>query len=307
MPVPSQLRTNAAHSGLSVRYSNAEYIADRAFPARTDITKDEGTINVYDKSNLRATDSAGPLSPRAAAPEVDWAPATAVSYVLERRAFKELVLQDAIDNADEVYDPEEDAVLNLTDRLLVLREIGAATAAFTAANWTSTTTLSGTSQWSDDTSNPLDTIETGMSTTFARPNHIIMGEQVWNELRHHPDVVQRYQYTSGGGVSRAQFGSLFDIPEANILVGCAKKITSEQGVTDTSGFIWGKHMLLARIEPSPGARSMTAQATLQRRIPREVTEWASNDPEGTWKKVEDRYLHKVTAADLGYLIVDAVA
>uniref|UniRef100_A0A6M3J1I2 Putative capsid protein n=1 Tax=viral metagenome TaxID=1070528 RepID=A0A6M3J1I2_9ZZZZ len=309
MPTPSQLRTNAAATGLSVRYRNPSYIADRAFPVLNGITKDEGSVHVYNKENLSAIDAAGPLSPRAPAPEADWTP-TSVTYALERYALKELVLQEEIDNADVAFSPEDDAVLNLTDRLLVIRELKAATVMFTAGNWGSSTTLSGTSQWNDDTSDPLGVIETASDALFTPFNTIVMGKNVWSEIRHHPDVTQRFQYTTGGGVTLAQFASLFESDDGSapqIMVGSAKQVTSEEGVAVTTGYIWGKHLWVGYVDPAPGLRALTACATLQRGQSRTVTEWDNNDPEGMWKRVQDRYLHKVIASDLGYLVVDAVA
>ena len=306
MPTPQDLRTSAPLTGFSIRYSNSEYIADLAFPARTDITKDEGTIRTYGKDNLRTNDAAGPLAAETPAPRVTWNPGSDVAYKLGRYGLTDMVPQQLVDNADEVFDPKMDAVENLTDRLLVLREKSAADVAFTAGNWASTVTLTGTDQWSDDTSGPIDHIETALDAIVGDATHIILGQEVWSEVRHHPDVLERYQYTTGGGVNKAQFAAIFDLPADAILIGKARHVSSEDP-TETVARLWGKHVLVARILPAPGKRTMTAMATLQRRLPREVSEWPNHNPKGVNVLVEDYFQHKVVASDLGYLIVDAVA
>jgi len=145
-----------------------------------------------------------------------------------------------------------------------------------------------------------------MDAIVGDTTHIIMGAEVWSEVRHHPDVLERYQYTTGGGVNKAQFAAIFDLPADAILIGKARHVSSEDP-TETVARLWGKHVLVARILPAPGKRTMTAMATLQRRLPREVSEWPNHNPKGVNVLVEDYFQHKVVASDLGYLIVDAVA
>ena len=308
MPVPSDLRVDAALSGFSQRYSNAEYIADRAFPTMrgTEFTsKDGGKYYTYNKDNLRIEND-GPLGTRAPARSTDWG-GSYTSFLLGRYALKELVTQDEMDNAEDVQDPEEDTTAHLTDLLLVAREKRAADKLFSTTNLTNNTTLSGSQQWSDETSTPLKDFETGAATMWREPNAVIMGMDVWRQVRHHPDIVQRFQYVVGGGVTRAQFAQLLDIPAENFMIGSAKYNNAVQGQSDVAANIWGKGVVLAYIDPSPRPRAMTATATLERGNSREVTEWSNDDPEGTWKKVQDRYLHQIIATDLAYYIAAAVA
>jgi hypothetical protein len=308
MPLPSQVRVDKAMSGFSNRFSTDGFIADRVFPRQESVqwdTKDAGKYFVYDKSNLRA-ERDGPLGERAPAPEVNYSIST-TSFVLHRYALKELVTQAEKDNADSPLDPDEDATSYLTDKLLIGREARAAAIAFSATYVTSGVTLSGSDQWSDETSAPLAVIEAARGSLAATANAFIMGAATWHSLRQHPDIVSRYQYTSGGGITRAQFAGLLDMPESGIMVGDARANTSDEGQDASLSYIWGKHACMARIEPNPRPRTMTAFVTLERGASRAVTEWQNNDPEGTYKKVQDRYVQKVISTDLCYLWTDAVA
>ena len=308
MPLPSQVRVDKVMSSFSLAYGNDDYIADRVFPIQRSVlwdTNDAGKYFVYPEDSLRV-ERDGPLGTRTPAPEVNYAMST-TSFSLNRYALKELVTQDEIDNADQPLDPEEDATAFLTDHLLVGREYRAASLAFSATHVTTGATLSGTDQWSDETSAPLAKIELARDSLNANASHFIMGAQVWQYLRQHPDIVSRYQYTSGGGITRAQFAGLLDMDPENILVGTARRNTTAEPQTDSLSYIWGKHAVLAHIENSPRPRTMTAFATLQRGESRQVREWPSNDPEGTYKLVQDRYLQKVIAVDCAYLFTNAVA
>ena len=308
MPLTTDVRVDRAMTQFSLRYGNPGYIADRVFPAQQSVmwdSKDAGKYFVYDKANMRVEQD-GPLGTRAPAPEVNYDVSTTQFY-LGRYALKELVTREEVDNADQPLDPEEDATAFLTDKLLLGREYRAAAKAFSSTYVTSGTTLSGTSQWSDETSNPLSAIETAKASLAAEPNAIILGAQVWQYLRHHPDIVDRYKYTAGGGVSMAQFAELLGIAPDMVMVGTARRNTADEGQTASLSYIWGKHCVLAYIDPAPRPRTMTAFATLQRGEPRMVSEWPSNDPEGTWKKVQDRYVQTVIATDLCYLWTNAVA
>jgi len=308
MPLPSQVRTDLAMTGFSLAYANDDYIADKMFPLQQSVlwnTKDAGKYFEYPKDSLRV-EADGPLGTRSPAPEVNYALST-TDFSLHRYALKELVTQDEVDNADEPVDPEEDATQFLTDHLLVGREYRAASIGFSATYVTTGATLTGTDQWSDETSAPLTIIETARDSLAANANAFIMGAQVWQYLRQHPDIVSRYQYTAGGGITREQFAGLLDIDPAKLLIGTARRNTADEGQTASLSYIWGKHAVLARIEDSPRPRTMTAFATLARGESRQVREWPSNDPEGTWKLVQDRYLQKVIATDCAYLFTNAVA
>jgi hypothetical protein len=307
MPAVADVRTDRTLTDFSVRFTNEEYIADRVFPRQRgpEFTgKDSGKYYEYAKGNLRI-ETDGPLGERSPASEARH-DLVKKDFTLGRYGLKELVLQEEVDNADEVLDPEEDAVEFLTDLLLLARERRAADLLFSTANLTLNTTLSGSSQWHNDASTPLKDLDQGNEAMWRSANGCVMGEQVWNRLRRHPDVLAQFQYTQGGGISSTQFAELIDVDPAKVFIGRARYNTAREGQADAAGYIWGKHCVLLYLADNPGPRAMTATATLQRGGSREVTEWPENDPEATWKKVQDRYVHKIISPDLAYMVQNAV-
>lgn len=143
--------------------------------------------------------------------------------------------------------------LNGADRILALRlEIAQATLATTLGNHASTNrvTLSGTAQWSDQTSgvsNPLTAIETGKEAiragTGKRPNVGVMGPSVWASVKFHPIVRDYTKYTGREVATLDIFSELTGIP--NWYVGDA--IFSNDAGTTLSD-CWGKDVVLAYSE-----------------------------------------------------------
>lgn len=143
--------------------------------------------------------------------------------------------------------------INGADRILALRlEIAQATLATTLANHAASNrvTLSGTAQWSDQTSgvsNPLANIETGKEAIRAgsgkRPNVGIMGPAVWASVKYHPIVREYTKYTGREVATLAIFSELTGIP--NWYVGDA--IFSNDSGTVLSD-CWGKDVVLAYSE-----------------------------------------------------------
>lgn len=308
MALPSQVRVDGAMTGFSLRYSNPNYIADGVFPMQMGTqfeTKDSGKYFVHSKGNLRVEDD-GPLGPRTPAPQVDNVIST-TDFTLGRYALKDIVLQEEVDNADQPNDPEEDTTLFLTDKLQIGREFRAASTLFNASNVANNVTLAGTDQWSDNQSDPIGDINTGKNTLWTDPNSCTMGGEVWDFLRNHPNILGYYKHTDGGAITPAQFAALIGVDPDKVFIGTARRNSAAKGQSAVASYIWGKYFALSYTDPNPRPRTMTAKATLQRGESRQVTEWPANDPEGTWKKVQDRYVQKLIAADLIYLIIDAVA
>jgi hypothetical protein len=143
--------------------------------------------------------------------------------------------------------------LNGASRILQLRlEIAQATLATTLDNHATSNrvTLSGTAQWSDQTSgvsNPLSAIETGKEAIRAgigrRPNVGVMGPAVWASLKYHPILRDYTKYTGREVATLGILSELTGIP--NWYVGDA--VSSNDAGTTLSD-CWGKDVVLAYTE-----------------------------------------------------------
>lgn len=311
MPLQSEVHVDQAMTEFSLRYANplVAYMAEQVFPMLP-VKKESDKWFKYDKSNLRSEDD-GPRGMKEPAREATYTVSTD-SYTLGVYNLVDLVPDRLRDNADQPLDPDQDAVANLTDKLLVGKEIRGAAKAFSTTNVTQNTTLSGGDQWSDYiNSDPLDDIETGIQTvvaaTGAYPNAIQMGAQVWSKLKFHPALIERVKYVSASGLSVAQVASIIEIPPQNFHVGAAVKNTANEGQSDSLSFVWGKGVLLYVKNPNPSPRSGGFGACIKQRAGQEVFTWRNNNPKGDWYMVEMKYVLEILDDTFGYYIAAAVA
>lgn len=107
-------------------------------------------------------------------------------------------------------------------------------------------TLSGTSQWSDygATSDPIADIEDAKSAVRAatgkRPNTVVLGAVVMDQLKHHPKVVDRIKYTGRDVATPELLASLFGVER--VVVGDAIW-SNDAGTAFTD--VWGKDVVVA--------------------------------------------------------------
>lgn len=170
-------------------------------------------------------------------------------------------------NTDSPLNPDRDATQFLTQRGLLRQEIQWVTDYFTTSVWT-TDKAGGANggggdftYWSDYTnSDPINDIEAGketiLSTTGFLPNTLTMGYQVFRKLKYHPDLVDRFKYTSPDQITEQMMAAFFDLD--NVYVAKAIKATNVEGETAAYSFTHGKHALLSYVNPNPGLLAPSA-------------------------------------------------
>ena len=201
-----------------------------------------------------------------------------------------------------------DASENVTERLLVEREYDLATYMQNTSNLTNNTTLSGTDQWSDyANSDPFDDIETGIesvrSKIFRGANTLVLGQQVWNKLKHHPDLIDRIKYGGFGKMSLKALADLLDLEE--VIVGAAGRETAQEGQTSSLDYIWGKNAWLIYKTKRPGIKQVSFGYHFQ--FKKRADKWYDKGREGTFVRVKDFYTREVLTVDAAYLIKNAAA
>lgn len=227
-------------------------------------------------------------------------------------------------NTDNPLDPDRDATQFLTQRGLLRQEIQWVTDYFTTSVWTTdfTGVASGPTgnqfiHWSNySTSDPITDIENGketiLSTTGFLPNTLTLGYQAFRQLKYHPDLVDRFKYTSPDNITEQMMAAFFDLD--NVYVAKAIKATNIEGETAAYSFTHGKHALLSYVNPTPGLLAPSAGYTFS---------WNGvSDGMGSNIGISSFYLpaiksdrieielafdNKVVATDLGYFFSGAVA
>lgn len=292
----------------SVAYRNENNIAELIMPV-VRVKERSGKFAKYDKSNLRVDDNIE-RAPGTQARSFDYGVSQG-SYTCTEKALEKIVPDEMILNSDDPYDPKRDATIFAVDRIDGYREVALATAMADTSIITQNVTLSGTDQWSDTaSSDPIDDIMTGYSTiqaaTGKTPNVAVMGFDVWQELRAHPDVVDRIKYvgiTSDQAIMKA-LADMIGVKE--VLVGTAIQNTANEGQAESLSSVWGKHFWLLHRAERPSLMAPTFGYTMKD-VDRVVDTRRDEARMGEVVRVRDSFDQVVVDASLAYLIKDCVA
>ena len=169
-------------------------------------------------------------------------------------------------------------------------------------------TLSGTSQWSDPTSDPFTDIMDGKESIRAkigeRPNVLTLGPKVLTALRTHPKVLDRLSTASDRPpATLQQLQALFELQQI---------VEGEAVYHDGSQFqdVWGKDAILAYTTPASmqemGSPSFGYTYQLEDRPM--VEEGYSDRNANSWfYPVTDAYQPVLAGATAGFLFKSAVA
>lgn len=306
-PTLQDIRFDPILSRVSVAYQNAEYIANQICPIVPSKVK-TGKYYKYDKSKFRQVESLRGMG--ASAAEVGYDISQSTAYVCKDHALKQLVPDELKDQSLAPLSPEIDAAENVKERLLIEREQDLATYMQSTSNLSNNITLSNSSQWSDYVnSDPIGDIETGIesvrSKIFKAANTLVLGQEVFNQLKHHPDIIDRVKYSGFGKATSAILADLFDVK--NVIIAAAGRNTATEGVTDSISYIWGKYAWLLYVTPRPGIRQVSFSYFFQYKPTLVADKWYDKDREGTWVRVHDFFTRETITVDAAYLIKNAVA
>lgn len=218
-----------------------------------------------------------------------------------------------IKQATKTYDPRAHAVMSLTDSIALDRERRVTAKVQNATNYATgnKVTLSGSSQYSDPTSDPIGGIHDALDTMVMRANIMVIGRSAWTKLIRHPAILQAMHGTSGDkGIANIAFmKELFELEE--IFVGEGFMNTAKKGQTATMARVWGKHIsLLYRdrlANNSSGRATWGFTAQYGARVAGAIEDKDIGLEGGVRVRVGESVEEVVAAPDLGYFIENAVA
>lgn len=302
---------NPVLTAIVMGYANAELIADLVLP-RVQVGAEQFHYTVYGREDFRLTNDVVGRTGRVS--EVEFGGTQMDGSVIDH-GLETPIPQSDIDAAAKMtnYDPKKNAAMKLRKSVALNREERAANLVFASANYPTGNkeTLSGTGQWSDySNSTPLEDILDARESMFWLPNTAVMGSEVANKLRRHPDMIKAFHGTLGdkGSVPLSFLAEQFEVER--ILVGRAFRNSANKGQAESLGRIWGKHFALLRIEPN---LTDTDEATFGM-SPVYGTPVAMEDKDadiglrgGTRIRVGESINEMVTTGEYGYFIEDAVA
>ncbi len=335
---PSQVHVNAALSNVAVMWENREYIADRVMPV-IPVPKRSDVYFVWNPETMFQIADVSIVSNKGRPGEITYGLGT-TTYTVADFGLMDFVSYDEIANADAPLAPQQSSVEIVTNYLLLAREQRVANATFATGNYPGgqTSALTGSAQWDQPTSDPVNDIETAIELCLVRPNHLVIGVQAWIKLRQHPKLTQfivaRAATTDGATplrVTAEVVAAAFELE--GVIIGRAKYLSSVEGVTKTYGYLWGKSASLIRIEQQPDRRKTENFAYTFRfsgdgkgKVDglggpgnggwevRQITDQIPGRAGGIWNKVAHGDIEQITGKDsggtingVGYLYTTVVA
>lgn len=316
-PTNSDVHIDAILTNISIAYIQDQnnFIANRVFPT-VPVEKQSDKYFKYtkgdwfrDEAQLRApaTESAG-----------SGYGLTTDNYSTQVYAFHKDVDDQVRANSDNPLNPDRDATQFVTQRMLLRQEIDWSATYFTTGVWaTDKTGAVDFTQWSNYTSSdPIEDIEAGKSTMLTNtgfmPNTLVLGYDVFRQLRHHPDVVDRIKYTSSEVPAEGILSRLFGVDR--VLVTRAIKNSGAEGATDSFAQVHGKNAALYFVAPSPGILTPSAGYQFAWRgvsdgMGQNIGISRFRMPELRADRIEAQMAwdYKVVSSDLGYFFSACVA
>ncbi len=323
-PSRSDVHVNGPLSSISLAFIQSQdaFIADRAFP-RIAVAKQSDLYFTYDRGYFNRAEMEK-RAPGAESAGANYSISTD-SYAADVWALHRDVADQIRANADSPISLDREATELLTLQGLLRKEKEWVDNHFGTGDWTTEVTgVSGApgadqvQRWDEAASTPIEDVRTGIRavhrSTGFRPNKMVLGREVYDQLLDHPDIVGRLDrgQTSGPAiVMRDALAALFELSE--ILVMDAIENTAKEGLTNVHAYIGGKNALLIYAAPSPGLMIPSAGYTftwsgllgggaLGTRISRMRMEHLKADR----LEIEMAFDQKLVSADLGYFFLTVV-
>jgi hypothetical protein len=300
-------------TNVSQAYRNdpAQFIAEQVAPVVM-VPKKNFNIYFYGKENLKQVVD----DTRTRFGETKQA-----QYSMTSKAFGPLrghELMDGIDFDQDMMteaplDLEIDIVNFLSEQMALTKEIALATTLADTTKLTINTTLSGTSQWSDyANSTPFEDLKTAAQQQrlngLKPANTLFMSYYTFSILQQHPDLIERVKYSNVASLTLELMQTLFGQFGVNkILVSSAVYDTAAENLTASNSFVWGKHVWLAYITPTPGLRTVNGANHFTLEQGRYVDSWFEQKRKTKWIRNNDYYHAEVVGPEAFYLIKNAVA
>lgn len=300
-----ELRINAYLSEVARGYSNNAFIAENLFPTieseleKIDIFEfNKEAFQMYDteraiRANSNVISPKGFTKHTTTLTEHDLA--YPVDYREEEEAAKKVKLQVHATNV-------------VTQGLKLKHEKQCADLVQNSDSYSSDNKiiLSGTSQFSNDTSDPVGVIDDAKDAISDKigqdPNTMVIGQDVWKKLKRHTQLRTMISDNQNKIVTLNLLKEFFEIE--NIVIG--KSIF--EGVDGKFTRVWGNNIVLAYV-PNLSSRTEYDPAfayTVRKKDALQIDEYKKEGNKVKYIRATDIYTPFLVGAEAGYLISNAV-
>ncbi|MFA5731858.1 MAG: hypothetical protein WC934_07625 [Acidithiobacillus sp.] len=308
LPTHNDVHIDQIMTNISIAYRNGMYIAEQIFPM-VSVKKQSDRYYIFTKGDwFRNTAQKRAPGGRS---EGSGFTLSSDTYYCEEVAEHTLLEDETRDNADSVLNYETNKTNFVTDKILLELETRIEAMCMTTGNWDNSSTP--TNLWDDyDNSDPLADIETAIeaieSTSGKMANKLILANNVWKKLKHHPQLLDRMPVT---GLRTATIDTLKALTGIdNIYIGSSLVNTADMGQTASYSRVWSKDVWVGHVASAPALDTPSAGYTFV--WPRDgqirgVRRWRDEDHHSDKIEAFMCYDEKVTGSDLGYVLEAVIA
>ena len=275
------------------------------------VKQQSGKIGVYGGENMRIVTIL--KAPEGGTPAVTANITQADAYNLEDHQLKSMASDKDAQNEEKPFDIRRDRTELVMDLLSVSREYGLSVFMNDDSNFTNSTTLSGTAQWSGSADDPLGDLMTAIGTAADAANvgddmiSIVMSNEVWRIFVNLSEVkdLLGFKYNQTRMVTPEQIAQALGFKQ--LLLARGRYNSAEDGQTDSFSNLWGKHCWAGYLAQGSKIKDKPFGYTCRRTAALAVDRWRDEDIRGWWIRCTDEYDQYILSETSMYMIKDAVA
>ena len=320
MPQPTMrdIHVDVPLTNISIAYTAelTDFIAPKVAPI-IPVNFQSNKYYIYDKAYWK-TSQAKKRAPGAQSAGSGWSNSTA-NYTCDEYGVHKDIPDQVRANADPGIDLERDAARWVTEQMYTIREEQWASSIFAASTWTGSSTgadITVGTTWDDDASTPIEDVETQRAAIKEKtgffPNTMVVGYEVWSQLKNHPDLIDRIKHTQRGVLTEELVAQLLGVER--FFVASATRNTAAEAATATMDFVFGKNALLMHVARSPALLTPSACYTFAwtgytgaSREGFSIDQWYMREIKSQRVEGTITFDMKVVAADLGAYFASVVA
>lgn len=312
------IHVNQPLTNLSLKYPQGEFIAEEVLP-RMSVAKDTDLYFVFGRQDQDVTNDLV-ANGSGAAQVAPWKIDATPTYNCKKRALKDNLTDTDRRNADTAVDPESTTTLNLTERIMLNREIRVSGLVTNYANYAASgnrVTLSGAQQWDnvayDPVTTPANAIERRVSVgkeairrnIGMKPNHIIIPAAVAETVKQDAKIRDLIKYTQSDLLVNG------DLPPTlwgmKVLIPGSIRNSANPGQTFSAADVWGKHVVMFYKSTIPALRTMSFGFSPES-VGRKAYSWRDPDvsAEQEWFAVQENIDEIIASYFCAYIIKDTI-
>lgn len=313
----SRARVDKLLTGVSLKQILEGTIANQVLTQAT-VKQQSGLLGKYDKSHLRIEhDLVGGETPY---PRIATSVKTSDRYHLEKHGLSGVITEEDRENDELPFEPRTDKTQDLTDKIMLGRELALSTTLTDSAVITEGEDIVTSADRYDDytstTSTPLEDFRAARKSIYDKTGKVvempggfaIVPWQVFDALKFHPNLIENIKHTVNmdAGLTFDQLKNAMGV--SRILIPWAQYNNSVEGQADAMTAVWGNNIVFGYSPAKGSKRIETLGFDLKRRDNVRVFRKAIDDPPNAEKILVDiEYDFFLTNTDAAYLIENAIS